>query len=195
MKNYKQKLVSAAVVIIAVAGLSSCMDNNPKDTKIVAEEKNEKYVENHSFEQDAQFLVSAHEINLEVISLGKLAQQKGNTSHVRDLGKMMESEHLKSLADLTTLAKSKNISIPTSDTKSVQETYEKLNKKIGSDFGKEYSSMMVSSHKNAIILFDKASIECTDPEIKAWALATIPTLRKHLDLSLECQKKCEENKR
>lgn len=105
---------------------------------------------------------------------------------------MMEAEHTKSLADLTALAKTKNISLPTSQTENGKDAYKKLNNKSGNDFVKEYSSMMVNGHKKAIELFEKASTDCTDSDIKAWATATLPALRTHLDQSLMCQKQCEK---
>ena len=48
--------------------------------------------------------------------------------------------------------------------------------------------MMVKGHKDAISKFEKASKDCDDADIRAWALATLPALRTHLDHSLTCQK-------
>jgi len=191
MKNYISSL-KATLLIAAIIGTSSCMSNKPEDTKEVAEEKNEQKFDNNNNEKDAQFLVNAAEINQEEISLGQLAQQKGGFSHVKELGKMMEEEHTKSLADLTALAQTKNISLPTSQTENGIDAYKKLNNKSGNAFGKEYSSMMVKGHKKAIELFEKASTDCTDPDIKAWATETLPTLRTHLDHALMCQKECDK---
>lgn len=192
MKNYKSKVLSATLIIATIIGTSSCMNNKSEDTKEVAEEKNEQKFDNNKNEKDAQFLVDAAEINHEEISLGQLAQQKGGSSHVKELGKMMENEHTKSLADLTALAQTKNISLPTSQTENGKDAYKKLNEKSGNDFGKEYSGLMVNEHKDAIALFEKASTECTDPDIRAWAAAMLPALRTHLDQSLICQKQCEK---
>ena len=104
----------------------------------------------------------------------------------------MEDEHTKSLADLTALAKTKNISLPNSQTDKGKDAYEKLNKKSGNDFGKTYSDMMVNGHQDAIALFEKASTECTNPDIKSWATATLPTLRTNLEHALMCQKEFEK---
>ncbi|MBL7829534.1 MAG: DUF4142 domain-containing protein, partial [Saprospiraceae bacterium] len=86
----------------------------------------------------------------------------------------------------------KNISLPTSQTENGKDAYKKLNEKSGNDFGKEYSQMMVNGHREAIALFETAAVDCTDSDIKAWAAATLPALRKHLDKSLLCQKQCEK---
>lgn len=175
-------------VIMAVA---SCTNNKPDDAKKVAEESNEEKFDSKSTEKDAQFLVNVAEINMEEVSLGKLAQTKGNLDHVKELGKMMEDEHSKSLADLSELAKSKNITLPVSPTDDAKDAYKKLNDKSGNDFGKAYSAKVVKGHQDAIALFEKAANECTDPDIKAFAAASVPELKMHLDHAVTCQKKCE----
>ena len=48
---------------------------------------------------------------------------------------------------------------------------------------------MVKEHQEAIILFDKASTESKDKEIKALAIATLPRLRQHLDIAITFQEK------
>jgi putative membrane protein len=191
MKNYKSSMWQAIFIISVIIGTSSCINNKPEDSKEVAAEINEQKIDNKN-EMDAQFLVDAALVNREGISLGQLAQQKGTSNHVKELGKMMEDEHTKSLADLTELAKTKNIALPTSQTENGKQAYDKLNGFSGNDFGKEYSNMMVDEHKKAIELFEKASADCTDSDIKAWATATLPVLRKHLDQSIMCQKLCEK---
>lgn len=191
MKNIKSRVLQVTLIIGVIIGTSSCMNNKPEETKVVAEEKNEQKFDNISTEKDAQFLVNTAVISREQISMGQLAQQKGNTSHVKELGKMMEDEHTKSLAALTALALTKNISLPASQTENGKDAYKKLTEKSGNDFGKEYSNLMVFDHKDAIVMFEKASTDCTDPDIRAWALATLPILRKHLDHSLLCQKQCD----
>ncbi len=190
MKNYKSKILLATLFIVAMLGLQSCDDSKTEDTKDVAEEYNNAKFEDNKNEKDAQFLVDAAAIHRQEISLGKLAQQKGTTNHVKELGKMMEVDHTKALAELTAMAKTKNISLPTAQTDNGQDAYNRLNQKSGNDFGNEFSKMMVDGHKDAIALFEKASTECSDLDIKAWAASLLPALRTHLDHSLVCQKEC-----
>lgn len=192
MKNYKSKFLLATLFMVAMMGFQSCDNNKTEDTKEVAEDHNDAKFENNKNEKDAQFLVDAAAIHRQEISLGKLAQQKGINSHVKELGKMMEEDHTKSLAQLTAMAKTKNISLPTAQTENGVDAYNKLNQKSGNDFGKEFSDMMVDGHKDAIALFEKASTDCTDLDIKSWAASTLPTLRTHLDHSLVCQKECSK---
>jgi len=193
INRYKSLILQAIVITPILFGASSCMDNKkPEDTKDVAEEHNEAKFNNNKQEKDAEFLVKAAEINLDEISLGQLAQQNGRTFLVKELGKMMEDSHTKSLKDLTALAKKKMITIPTSPTNNSQEAYKKLNEKSGNDFDKKYADMMVNGHKEAIAVFEKASTDCNDSDIKESATAMLPDLRKNLDHAIDCQKKCEK---
>jgi putative membrane protein len=192
--RYIKRALLQVTFVAAVLVITSCNNNSqkPKDTKDVAEEHNEAKFDNNKEEKDAQFLVNAAEINLEEIQLGQLAQQNGTTAHVKELGKMMVTAHTKSQNDLTALAKTKMITIPTSPTENAQEAYKKFNEKSGIDFDKAYADQMVSKHKDAIATFEKASNNSNDADIKNWATASLTDLRKHLDQSIDCQEKCNK---
>lgn len=170
-----------AVMILALVGMQNCKSNQkPEDTKEVAKEHNDAKFNDADKEKDAKFLVNAAEINLKEISLGKLAQQISNTSDVKFLGKEMEEAHSKSLNDLSALAKQKTITIPISITDDTKGEYKKLAEKDRRVFDKEYCDMMVNGHKEAIALFEKASMESSDVDIKMWATNLLPDLRTHL---------------
>ncbi len=192
MKNFKKACCQATLIIAVIVGTTSCMNSKPEDTKEVAEEKNEQKFDNKITEKDAQFLVNAAEMNMEGVSLGQLAQLKGGYSHVKDLGKMMEDQHTISLNELIELAQTKNVSLPTLQTEKGKETYTQLSDASAKKFDKMYADLMVNEHKDAIALFEKAAENSSDSDIKAWANATIPVLRTHLDQSLMCQKQCEK---
>jgi putative membrane protein len=141
---------------------------------------------------DAEFLKDAAEINLEEIKLGQLAQTKSTMAEVKELGQMMVTEHQKSLAELTTLANKKGITIPKSVSAEANEKYNALNSKSEKKFNDDYCEMMVKGHKHAISLFETASKDATDPDIRQWAASTLPTLNAHLDHAKMCKEKCEK---
>ena len=201
MKNisqFKTTMVQSAFVAAAFLGASSCTESQkqqkPEDTKEVAEERNEAKFNTAKSEKDAQFLVNAAEISLQEIKLGQLAQLNSTKADVKEMGKMMENAHTKSLADLKALAMKKSITIPTAPTDDAEEAYKKLSPDKGTKFDKEYSDMMVKGHKDAIETFEKASTDATDADIKQWAAAALPTLRTHLDYAMICQKKYDKMK-
>lgn len=169
----------AIVSMLLTLTLQSC-NNTKKDSKEIAEDQNDDKFTNTK-EDDAEFLVNAAEINLEEIELGRLAQNQGNTSQVKDFGKMMETDHSKAFTDLQALAASKQISIPTTITEDGIEAQRKLRDTKASDFDKDYIDKMVNGHKDAIDKFEKASNDANDPDIRNWAGSLLPTFRQHLD--------------
>jgi putative membrane protein len=142
--------------------------------------------------KDQQFVDKAARISLEEIKLGELAQQKSAVSEVKELGKMMEEGHRQSLDGLKALAERKSIILPSTPPQSAYEAYKNLKGKLEADFDKAYCEMMVSGHKGAIELFEKASRDSNDIQIREWAAATLPVLRVHLDHAVTCQMKCEK---
>lgn len=178
----------SSVLLIASCGYNQKRD----DTRDVAEEQNKERFDDKRQRDDAQFLVNAAEINLKQIQLGQLAQQKGVTTHVKELGKMMEDAHTKSQRDLTALAQRKSITIPNSTTNDARDAYEDLNKKSGTDFDKAYAEKMVNHHEDAIDKFEKAADDSSDPDIRNWATASLRDMRQHLNHSIECKRHCDE---
>ena len=185
----KIALLSAAVVVAFT--LPSCNNSKPEDTKEVAEEHNDAKFSNAK-EDDAKFLVNAAEINLEEIELGKLAQTRGSVNHVKELGEMMVTDHTNALSDLKALAAKKQVTIPTTLTDKGMSANKKLMDTKVPKFNKEYADMMVSGHKDAVAIFEKASTNAQDADIRNWATSMLPVLRKHLDNAINCQKECEK---
>jgi putative membrane protein len=185
---------ASAMLFLISTTLPSCNSNtNTVDSKEVAEEHNEAKFDNDT-EKDAEFLVSAAEINLKEIQLGQLAQKKSMHTQVKSLGMLMEKEHSKALEDLKILASKKQISIPLTLSDDGRSANTKLMDMKASNFDQEYCDMVVSGHKDAISKFEKASTDAADADIRNWASAMLPTLRTHLDLSISCQKECEKIK-
>ncbi|HTJ50846.1 MAG TPA: DUF4142 domain-containing protein [Cyclobacteriaceae bacterium] len=190
--NLKSGIIRTAFLSSALAlviALPSCKNGKTEDSKEVATEHNDAKFDNAN-EEDAKFLVSAAETNLEEIELGKLAQQNSSLADVKELGKMIEEDHIKALKDLQALASSKQITIPTVLTDNGLDAVKKLKDKTGKDFDKDYCDMMVKGHKDAIDKFEKESTDATDADIRTWATSMVPALRTHLDHAMTCQEKC-----
>lgn len=183
---FKSSIPFAIFLTVVALYLASCTTQT-EDSKKIAENRNKEALETRAEEKDAQFLVEVAEINLEEIQLGQLAQSKSTKKEVKDLAKMMEDGHSKSLDQLKELASRKGIIIPTTSTKDVKEAYDKLSNKGEGDFNEDYCDMMVKGQKEAIDKVEKAATESADEEIKAWAANALPDLKKHLDHAMTCQ--------
>lgn len=200
--NFKSILVHSICIAGTVLFASSCSENKTSDSADsmeVAVEENVSRLANDDEtavvidnDNGVKFLMAAAEMQLEAISLGKLAQQKGTSPHVKDLGKMMEADHTKNLVELKTLAQSKSVAIPETATEDTMENQKDLMGKEGNDFGKAYSDMMVEHHEDALELFEDAAANSEDAEIKAWAAQKLPGLRIHLDHAKTCKEECDK---
>ncbi len=207
MKNLinSKSILIPALFIAGSFLVVSCSENKTADSntdsrevaqqeniaKMASDDRTIVVVEN---DNDAKFLMDVAEMQLEEISLGKLAQEKGNSPQVKELGKMMEAAHTQTLTEVKALAQSKSIAIPTTVTEDSKDAYQKLNDKTGNDFGKAYSDMMVEHHEDAIKLFEKISTDSEDTEIKAWANQQLPGLRTHLKHAEESKKQSDDMK-
>jgi len=144
-------------------------------------------INNLSSDADISFMSAATEINLEEIRLSEVVQERSINVKIRELGKKLRDQHYKSLLDLTALASRKNIPIPTNLGDKENADYEKLNHLAGETLDREYVNMMVNEHKASIALFEKESKTANDPDIKQWAIATLPEMHTHLDYAIACQ--------
>jgi putative membrane protein len=193
ISNFKKMMLQTSLITaIFFLTLSFSTRQKPGVSLNAGRSLSEANVRTYNKENDAQFLVKAAEINLEEIELGQLAQQKSMMIDVRELGKMMEKDHSQSMNDLTALARKKLITIPATPTPAAEEAYKKLINKSETTFDKEYCTMMISGHKDAIAMFEKESRESNDADIRQWATETLPHLHMHLEHAIACQSKCEK---
>jgi putative membrane protein len=68
----------------------------------------------------------------------------------------------------------------TGETMKDQEGMNKLSGLSGDAFDREYINMMVKDHEKDVKEFEKASTKAKDPDVRAFAAKTLPTLREHL---------------
>jgi len=130
---------------------------------------------------DAKFAVAAANGGMAEVELGALAQEKAGNAKVKDFGSMMVKDHSKANDEMKALAKSKGITLPDSIDSKEQKVKSDLSAKSGADFDKAYVSNMIDDHKEDIKEFEDAAKNVKDPELKAFAVKTLPTLKMHLD--------------
>jgi putative membrane protein len=129
---------------------------------------------------DASFYKVAAEAGISEVDLGNMAQDKGSNQQVKDFGAMMVKDHSAANDKLKSLAASKSLTLPGSS--SVRDTAlkAKLDVLSGDNFDKAYIKSQLRAHRQAVALFKKESSAGQDADAKAFAAATLPTLRGHL---------------
>lgn len=124
------------------------------------------------------FIIVASIGNLQETSAGQLAIQKAKRPDVRSFAQMMVKDHGKAEQELMQLAKTKGFDIPAAATGGIQPD---LNlKNAGDNFDKLYVHAMVNGHHNTVETFENYATTGKDPDVRAFAQHTLPTLKAHL---------------
>jgi len=132
---------------------------------------------------DRKFIEEAAAGGLAEVQLGKLAQQKSQSTQVKDFGARMVQDHGKANDELKAIADSKGVQVPAAPDKSHQKDVDKLSKLSGAQFDREYAAHMLSDHRKDVSEFRKEADQAKDSDVKAFAGKTLPTLQEHLTLA------------
>ena len=181
MKTRIRNLLFLGALAMCVAACGN--KNKAEDSKEVAEDQNEAKFEDTKVEDDTDFAVGAADDGMFEVEAGKLAQTNAHSSEVKHFAQTMVDEHSKANDELKSLAQQKNISLPGSLSDKHQKKYDELAAKKGVEFDKEYTSIMVSAHKDAVDAFKKEADKGHDNDVKMWASGKIATLEHHLEMA------------
>jgi putative membrane protein len=179
------KKILSGIVFTGIFFLASC-ETKKNDSVENADSINKEKMKDSVLvmdKDDEQFMLKAANGGMMEVQAGKWAHEHAMSEDVKMLGHHMMEDHQKANDQLKELAMRKKVTLPDSVDNNTQEKIQKLSEKKGKDFDKEYTSMMVSDHKDDIKLFEDASNNAKDPDLKSWAAATLPTLRMHLDMA------------
>jgi putative membrane protein len=123
------------------------------------------------------------------IESNKLGQEKGNAEDKKFAAQMV-TDHGKTSTELKGLVSSGKVKaeLPTALDSSHQSKLDELKSKSGKDFSADFSSMQVDAHKDAVSLFERYGNSGDNPELKAWAIKTLPALKHHLEMAQKLDK-------
>lgn len=118
------------------------------------------------------------------IKLGELATKQAESAEVKKFAEQMIADHTKAGKKLMEVAQSANLEVPKQLSEKHEAVCEKLKQIDSASFDREYMKCMVKDHKEAVMLFEKGS-KSENEEVKAFASATLPTIKEHLKLAKE----------
>ena len=137
---------------------------------------------------DQTFVKKAAEGGMAEVDLGNVAKQNGSNDAVKQFGDRMVTDHGKANDELKSLAQQKNWTLPTEPKAADKSKKDRLSKMNGADFDKAYMRDMVMDHQKDVKEFQKCASSCSDPDLKAWAAKTVPTLQDHLKMAQDSAK-------
>jgi putative membrane protein len=116
------------------------------------------------------------------VEMGKLGAQKATDPEVKAYAQKMVTDHTEANKELMAAAKAKGLEVPAAPDmlhKGMMEKFERQD--ADHDFNHDFMQQMVRDHKAVVELFQNASNDSSlDPELRALAKKTLPTLQQHL---------------
>ncbi len=134
-----------------------------------------------------QFIKQAIQGNLAEVKVGELAQQKGTTQEVKDLGATLAKDHQAANQNAIQAAQQMNVTPPDSPSAKEKATYEKLSRLSGQQFDREFIQAEVKDHKHDIALYKHETQRGSGPAA-TYAQETLPKLQDHLKMAEDAQR-------
>jgi putative membrane protein len=193
MKKQMNSFLRTAVVAIIGAGLSlgfsvHAAEETPKtdaakktDTTKKSDTKADKTTTAPLSDKDKNFIQAAAKGGMMEVEMGKMGQKQAKNADVKSFASRMVADHTKANTQLKALAKKKGVTLNGAAPK-----MEKMN---NATFDKDYMADMVKDHEKDVAEFEAEAKDGSDPDVKAWASKTLPTLKKHLELAKAAQAK------
>jgi putative membrane protein len=128
---------------------------------------------------DEQFMKDAASDGTAEVELARLAVEKATRPEVKSYAQMLVDDHTRANDELKGLAAQKNVTLPAEPKAEQKATRDRLSKLSGAAFDHAYVNAMVTDHQKAVALFSRESKSGADPDAKAWAAKTLPTLEEH----------------
>lgn len=134
-------------------------------------------------EKDKEFVMKAAQGGMAEVSGGQTAATQAANADVKAFGNQMVTDHSKANDELKQLATTKGLALPADTDDEHKKKLAEMAKKTGADFDKAYMKDMVEDHEKDVKEFENASKNAQDPDLKAWAAKTLPTLQHHLEMA------------
>jgi len=144
---------------------------------------------NSAMAADANFMKSLAMGGMAEVEAGRLATSKATDKEVKDFAEKMVSDHSKNNEQLKTLAKQKQVELPTTvDADHIAEKA-KLEKQSGAAFDAQYMQGQVKDHQETVQLLQHEVDSGQDAAVKAFAQETLLVVQHHLKMAKELQAK------
>ncbi|MGA8478892.1 MAG: DUF4142 domain-containing protein [Chthoniobacterales bacterium] len=133
--------------------------------------------------QDQAFVDEAARGGKMEVDLGRLAEQNASNPKVKQFGARMVKDHTSLNSDLSTVAKSVGLTVPTALAAEQQTEYAKLSKLSGTKFDEAYMDLMVKDHTGDLAAFQKEEGATQNPNLKRAVAKAIPIIQEHLSMA------------
>lgn len=132
---------------------------------------------------DRKFVMEAAMGGMMEVELGRLAVERGSSEGVKQFGQRMIDDHTRANQQLMQIVSGLGVAPPTALDAKHQAMVAKMARLSGAAFDREYMKQMVKDHQKTVALFQREAGRGMQPELKAFASQTLPTLQEHLSMA------------
>ncbi len=130
---------------------------------------------------DEKALKDMAQANINEIAAAKIALNKSESSDVKAFAQKMVDDHGDALTKVQTVAKQKDVTLPTEPDAQHKAMADKLEKESGDAFDKMYmENAGTKDHKMVLSKLQSDAKNIKDPDVKALADAHTPVVEQHL---------------
>ncbi len=188
-------IISMLAAVFMTAAITSCSPSKKEESSVeVAKDANDETLETRKDEKDAEFIVDAVAGNYAEIKMAQMALNTSMSAEVKDIARMLETDHTKVLTELKGYANKNGISIPMEESEDAKGKIKDLSEIDVKDFDKKWCSLMVDKHEKSISNFEDRWNKTEDPELKDWINKTLPALKSHLEMLKAHEEKMNDMK-
>jgi putative membrane protein len=143
---------------------------------------------------DRQFVAEAAMGGMTEVQLGQLAQEKGQSEAVKQLGRTLVNDHQQANQQLQSIAQAKQIDVSTSLDQQHQQKISQLQSKTGAAFDRAFLQEVVKDHTKDVAEFRTQSNKTQDAALRDFTSSTLPTLENHLQMAKQAQQQGSSGK-
>lgn len=126
--------------------------------------------------QDEVFLHEIAAAGMTEVEFGRLAEKNAGNAAVKDFGRQMIEHHSKCNDRLEALVRTSEIKLPTTLNGTYKQGFADLQKLKGAAFDRAYIKGQVEDHKKVVQMLEYQASAGKDPQLRAFAAETLPTV-------------------
>jgi putative membrane protein len=166
-----------AVTAVFVVGGSLCVAQDN------ANDRRGRGAEDQQGSVDQKFVRMAFLGGMMEVKMGQIAVDQASNPTVRKFAKRLVDGHSRANKELMSIIEKRGLAGPQGIDSQHHDLLNKFARMRGGDFDSQFMNHMVKHHEKNIALFEKEAQDGQDPDLKAFAAKTLPTLKEHLQMA------------
>lgn len=141
--------------------------------------------------EDKKFFMDAAQDFLAEVTFGRIAQTNAVSADVKSVANQVVGDSSRATDEMKQIALTKGLALPADLTFHDAVTKNSLSGKVAKDFDTAYVSSVIATAQKDVTAFERASRDSKDPDLRAWASKTLPSIQSDLQSAKQAAAKLE----